>query len=66
MVRNHKCKEIKGQDDNRLTRRMGSFVGLFEGEDVTGGSVGLGVTTSGSEGLIDGDFDGDTEGLSDG
>ena len=42
------------------------FVGLFEGEDVTGGSVGLGVTTSGSEGLIDGDFDGDTEGLSDG
>ena len=45
---------------------MGSFVGLFEGEDVTGGSVGLGVTTSGSEGLIDGDFDGDTEGLSDG
>ena len=33
---------------------------------MTGGSVGLGVTTSGSEGLIDGDFDGDTEGLSDG
>ena len=42
------------------------FVGLLEGEDVTGGSVGFGVITSGSEGLIDGDFDGDTEGLSDG
>lgn len=66
MVRNHKCKEIKGQDDNKLTGRVGFKVGLFEGEDVTGGSVGLGVTTSGSEGLIDGDFDGDTEGLSDG